>query len=122
MGDPIEVPCRLNVGQGSRGTRVVGENRLAVRRSLREPHRPRDHGGQHDVAKVLPHLLDHLGRQPGPAVVHREENRTHPQVRVQVLGNQVDRAKQLGDTLEGVVLALDRQQELTGSNQGVECE
>src|SRR5207248_3608751 len=82
-------------------------------------------GTRHDVvadpvSEVLPNLLDDLFRQAGAGVVHRQDDGTDLQIRVEVGLHQTDVAQQLPQTLEGVVLALDRNDDLACRSQAVD--
>ena len=76
----------------------------------------------HLVAEVLAHLGDDLVGQLGPGVVHHQDDRADLERRVEVLLDQLDVAQQLAQALEGVVLALDRDQHLVGRGQRVHGE
>ena len=101
--------------------RVEHDDRLPERRRLREPHRARDHRLVHLVAEVLAHLgLDLLG-EPGARVVHREHDPPHVERRVE-RPDQRHVAEQLAETLERVVLALDRHDHVVGRGEPVHRE
>src|SRR5215467_12914676 len=68
-------PRRLQVGLRPRGSRIVGDDGLAVARGLGHPHAARDDRPQDDLAEVPPDLLGHLRREPGPPVIHRQQDR-----------------------------------------------
>ena len=63
--------------------------------------------------------LDLLG-EPGPGVVHREHDAADVERRVEVRLHQRDVAQQLTETLERVVLALDRDDHVVGRGQAVD--
>jgi predicted amidohydrolase len=71
---------------------------------------------------MLPHLIDHLQRQPGSAVVHGQHNPTNTELGIQICPDQFDVPKQLSETLERVVLALDWDQQFVGGGKGVHRE
>ena len=54
--------------------------------------------------------------------VHRQQDRGQPQFGVEVLLDQLDIAQQLGESLQGVVLALNGNEDLTGSDERVDGE
>ena len=112
----------LEVGQRTRRTGIVGHHRLAVRRRLRDPHRARDRGLEHLVAEVLAHLVGHAGGEPGPGVVHRDQDRGDVQALVQVRADHLDGLEQLAEALQRVVLRLDRDHHLVAGHQRVQGE
>ena len=65
-------------------------------------------------------LVCDLGREPRTAVEHGQQHGAQPEVAVEFALDQVDGAHQLGDALERVVLALDRNQDFAGGDQCVE--
>ena len=94
-------------------------NRLPERRGLRQTNGP-----GYDIPadlgpKVLPHLVGHLVRQLCSGVVHGQHDGRDVKALVQIRRNQMNVAKQLTETLEGVVLALDRHQHLGRRRQTV---
>ena len=105
-----------------RSSRVVGHDGLAVARRLGDPHRPRHGRAQHQVPEVGPHLVGHLGGEPGPRVVHGQQDRRHVQLRVEVRPDEIDVAQQLAEALQRVVLALDRDEHFRRGDQRVDGE
>ena len=67
---------------------------------------------EHLVREVLAHLFGDLLREARAAVVHGQQDRGEAQPRVEVLLDHPDRAEQLAEALERVVLALDRDEQL----------
>jgi hypothetical protein len=57
---------------------------------------------------VLAHLFDDLVREVGAGIVHREQDRRDCQLGVEVTLDELDVVEELRETLQGVVLALDR--------------
>ena len=115
-----QLTSRLAVAQGTGGGGVVGHDGLRVARRLGDPDRARDRRAQHPVAEVTAHLVGDGRREPGAAVVHGQQHGADPQPRVEVGAHQLDRLQQLTHALEGVVLGLDRQQQLLGRHQRVQ--
>ena len=68
---------------------------------------------------MLPDLGVHLGGKVGSGVVHRQDNALDREVGIEVVADQVDCRNQLRETLEGVVLALDRHHHLGRRDQAV---
>ena len=71
---------------------------------------------------MLTHLTGDLGRKTGACVVHREQNRADLEGGIELGGDQAHRAQQLPQTFEGVVLALDRDEDLVRTHQRVQGE
>ena len=69
---------------------------------------------------MRPHLLGDLCRQSRPGVIHRQQDRGDVQPRIEVRPDEVDIAHQLTEPLEGVVLALNRDEHLCPRHQGID--
>nr|BFF15790.1 hypothetical protein GCM10025699_70930 [Microbacterium flavescens] len=69
---------------------------------------------------MLAHIGHDLLREIGASVVHGQEDARHGQTGVEVLLDQLDVAQQLTQTLEGVILALDRDQDFSCSDEGID--
>ena len=117
-----DLPGRLEVGQGTRRAGVVRHHGLLIARRLGDPYRAGDRRFQHLVGEVGAHLVGHAGRQPGPGVVHGEQDGGHLQAGVEVRAHHLHRAQQLAHPLQRVVLALDRDQDLLPGHQRVDGE
>ena len=63
-----------------------------------------------------------IGRQVGPAVVHGQDDAVDRETRVEVVTNEIERGKQLGQSFQGVVLALERDQDGIGGGEGIDGE
>src|ERR1700682_71097 len=68
---------------------------------------------------MVAHFVDDLIGQLGAGVVHHEHDGRYLKGRVQALANEVDVAEKLAQTLEGVVLTLDRYDHLGGGGEAV---
>src|SRR5665647_2007851 len=68
------------------------------------------------------HFLGDLGRKTGATVIHGQQDRGHVQPRVEVALDQLDVLQQLGESLQCVVLALDRDEDLIGRDKRVDGE
>ena len=68
------------------------------------------------------HLFGHLQRQVGAAVKHGEEHPLHRQSGVEPPLHQAHGGEQVAETFQGVVLALDGDQQGVGRTQGVDSE
>lgn len=117
-----QLPSRLQVGERTAGSRVVRHHRLPVAGRLGDPHRTRHRRPEYLGGEVCPNLVGNLRRQAGTPVVHREQNRRDVQLRVEVALDQVHVAQQLGQALQCVVLALDRDEHLLRGHEGVDRE
>jgi hypothetical protein len=68
------------------------------------------------------HLRGDIGRERGPAVVHRQQHAGQAQARVEVVADEIDRREQLAQALQRVVLALDRNEHAVGRGERVDGE
>lgn len=68
------------------------------------------------------HLVRHLGRQPGPGVVHRQRHAEYVQGRVEHAPDQIQRLAELSKPFEGVILALDGNQDGIRGGEAVDRE
>ena len=100
--------------------RPVQRDRQAVTGRLRQADAARDDGLVDHRSEMSADLRRDFGRQVRPGVEHREQDSLDREVRVQVVPNQVDRGGELAEALEGVVLALDRDQHRVGGGEGVD--
>src|SRR5687767_4510364 len=112
--DIVHLLGHIAVGKGAARTGIERDDRLAERRRLRQPDRPRDDGAQHLVAEVVADLADDLIGELRTRVVHDTHERADVQPSIEVAADEVDVAQQLAETFEGVVLALDRNEHLVG--------
>lgn len=60
-----------------------------------------------------------LGGEVGSAVIHGQEDTFEFEIRVEVVADEIERGEQLGQPLQGVVLALQRDEHRSGRRQGV---
>ena len=111
---------RFEIPDGTSRPRVIRHDRLSEAGRLGHSNITGNDRVDHQVAEVRPHVGGHLIGQPGPAVVHREQHGTDDQPGVQVGLDHLDAAEQLGQPLEGVVLALDRDEHLASPDQRVQ--
>lgn len=89
-------------------------------RRLAQADISRDDGLVDPIAKDRANLLDNLFSQIGSVVIHRHHDAADFQLGVQPLTDHFNRLHQLGDSLEGQVFGLDRNQDGVGSSQGVQ--
>jgi hypothetical protein len=57
---------------------------------------------------MCPYLFDDLRSERGASIEHRQDNTFDYKLRVEAPGDQFDVPSELADSLERVVLALDR--------------
>jgi hypothetical protein len=67
------------------------------------------------IAQVTADLVRDVSRQLRPCVEHRQDDALDVELRVQVVADEVEGGKQLGQSFQGVVLALQWDQD------GVRC-
>ncbi len=101
---------------------IVQQDRLAKTGRLGEAHVARDRNSEHLRAEILLRLVSHLLREIEPRVVHREQHAVDRERGIEVPLHEFDGIEELRETLERVVLALDRNQHAVGRRQHVECE
>ena len=87
---------------------------------LAEPHVPRDHGAVHLPGKKSLQLLGHLNGQVGSTVEHGQQHALERQLRVHVFLDHAHGRHQLAQSLERVILALERNQKAVRCAQAVE--
>ncbi len=73
----------------------------------------------HAVAEVRPDFLHDLIGELGPGVVHDKDDRGHLERGVEAFADELDVTQQLAQTLECVVLALDRDDHFAGGREPV---
>src|SRR5580765_2199301 len=88
------------------GLDVIRDYRLSERRSFREPDAPRDHGPEDPVAEMGANVFGDLVREVGPLVVHRQENPSDIEHRVQRDLHALDRLQEIRHAFESEILAL----------------
>ena len=72
------------------------------------------------VAQVTADLVGDVSRQLGPGVEHGQDDALDVELGVQVVADEVEGGKQLGQSFQGVVLALQRDQNGVGGRQRVD--
>ena len=82
-------------------------DRLAVRRRLHQPHVARDDDLEQALGKELFDLVGDLFGDDGAAVVHGQHHAVYVQHGVEVLFDQGDGVHQLRQPFQGVIFALD---------------
>ena len=91
------------------------DRRSAPRRAGRCAGRP----FEDRVAEVAADLGRDLGGEVGAGVVHRQDDPLDREIRVQVVADEIDGRDELAQALEGVVLALDRDEDGVGGGERV---
>ena len=108
------------VGERAFRFSVVDRNRLSKTGRFGQADITRHDSGRDGIPKVRFYFVHHLVRQIGAAVKKRQNHLPHGEVRVQPLAHPVNNGKELGDSFEGVILALQRNQHLIGGGQGID--
>ena len=91
--------------------RGVAVDRQAVARRLGQTDAARDDRRVHEPAEVAARLGVDLGGQVGPAVGHGQDDAVDGEARIEVVTDEIDGGEQLGESLECVVLALERDED-----------
>src|SRR5262245_1929030 len=116
------LPRQIDVARRSGASRIVDDHRLPEAWRFAEPHVARDHGSIDPLRKKAPRLLEHLLREIEAIVVHRQKNALDLERWIETLLHEPDRAEELRQSLEGVVLALHRDENRLGTREGVHRE
>src|SRR5207245_2518555 len=101
---------------------VVADDRLSETRRLGKTDASRDDRTEYRVAEMLPHLCNNLLCKLGARVEHRENDATDFQARIESISHEVERAHQLTEPFERVVLALDRHDNFVAGGERVHGE
>ena len=111
---------QLAVGEGSAAVGVVFENGFPVAWSLCEADGAGDDGLVNDILKVAAHFFFHGGIQVCAAVEHREEQAGDRESGIRAARTDtVGHLHQESETFEGVILALDWDENLIRRRKGV---
>src|SRR5699024_11995233 len=110
------------VGEGACRMLFTCDHGLPVARGLGDPHRTRDRCAERLPREMRADVLGHLSAEIGARIVHRQQNGCDRQFGIEVLLDELDVLQQLTQTLERIVFALDRYEDLTCSDEGVEGE
>src|SRR3990172_226126 len=110
------------VGIGASRAHVVEQDGLPERGRLREAHVARDDAPIDDPGKVLAHVVHHLGRQVHTLVHHGEDDALDLELRVEARAHPAHGRQELAHPGEGEELALERDQDGIGGDEGVESE
>src|SRR6185437_12579222 len=94
----------------------------AVAGSLGQADAARNDSLEDLVAKKLAQIGGHLPGEVHPFVEHGEQDAFDSQGGVKGFSNTLHRIEELGDAFEGEELALNRDEDAVGRNQGVEGE
>src|SRR5262249_12739356 len=110
---PRPRPCRLGmcqdllgefeIGERSRGAKVVEHDRLAVTRRLGEPDVSGDDRGEDLAAEMLLDFASYLGGETRPSIEHCEHDTFDPQRRIQSFANETDCSQYVSQSLHGVI-------------------
>ncbi len=88
-------------------------------RRLGQANRPGDDRFEDDRTEMAPRFCRDIGGQVGSSVVHGQHNPVDQEAGVEVIANEIERGKQLGQSFQGVVLTLERDQDRIGRGQGI---
>src|SRR5690606_21653963 len=119
-GPRHDLPRKGEVALRTDGLDVVQHDRLAETRRLGQPYVAWDGGPVDAVAEVLLRLVRDLAREVEALVVHRQQHTVDLQARIDVTLDEADRVQELGQPLQGVELALDRDQHGVRRGEGVQ--
>ena len=122
VDEEAELVGERPIREGARRRRSVDVDRLAVARRFGQANAARDHRREDVVPEMRPHLGGNLGGQVRSTVEHRQDRPVDREVRVQVVADKTDRRQELGQALQRVVLALDRDKGPVGGCQGIDGE
>src|SRR5882672_4800411 len=114
------LPGETHVAGGTRAIWVVGHYRLAEARCLAEAHVPRNDCLINTLREEPSRLRQNLLRQVEPIVEHREQHALDLEPGIERLLDQPDRAQQMTQPLERVVLALHRNEDGPRGGEGVD--
>ena len=109
-----------SVGLGAGRIGPVGGDRLTVAGRLGQADAARDHGREHAVTKMTARFRGHVGGQLRARVVHRQEHSLDREPGIEMVADEVDRGDQLVEPFQGVVLALQRDQDLIRRREAVD--
>ncbi len=110
---------RAAIRSGTHRVGRIARDRLAVARRLRQPDVPRDDGLVDPVPEVAANLGGDVGRKLRPRVVHRQDDPLDREVGIEVVADEFEGRKQLGQSFQRVVLALQRDEDAIGGGQCV---
>src|SRR5436190_238084 len=111
--------CEANVGLGSFGFDVVKQNGLAVTWRFAKPNVARNDRGQDLIAEKLLEVGHDLVGEVGAFVVHRQEDAFNFETGIGDFADLLNGFHQLGNALEGEILALNGNKDAIGSDQSV---
>ena len=115
--------CQLAVGEGSAAVGVVFKNGFPMAWSLGEADGAGDDGFVNDIPEVAAHFFFHGGIQVRAAVKHREEKAGDREGGIRAAGaDAVGHLHEESKALEGVILALDGDENLIRRSEGVRHE
>src|SRR4029077_12646607 len=112
--------CKLEVAFGTFTMYVVKHHWLSVAWRLRQAHVTWDHGREHLGSKEAAQVRGDLARERCPFVVHREKYAFNLERGIDASAQAHQRVEELGDALEGEVLALNRYKHRIACRQGVQ--
>jgi len=90
--------------------------------SFREPHIAGYHCLEDFFAEVSPDLCFHLAGQVHSAIEHGEDNALEFQVGIEPRLHEPYGSEKVRESLEGIILALERDQHRVGGREGIDRE
>ena len=115
VGEPL-------VGRRADRVGAVERDRQAVAGRLGQADAPRDDRLEDPIAEMPSDLGRDVGGQVRPAIEHGQDDALEGERRIEVVADEVDRAEQLGQPFECVVLALERHEDRVRGRQCIDGE
>src|SRR2546425_5840493 len=113
---------KVHVAHRSGTGGIVDDDRFAEARRFTQSNVSRDHGVIDALGEVASGLVHHLLREIQSIVVHRQEHALDLERGIESLLDESYRAEQVTESLQRVVLALDRNQHRPSGREGVHSE
>lgn len=110
------------IGRGASAVWIVGDDGLAVAGGLGQTGGAGDNRVEDQLLEVRPDLGHNLLREAGAAVEHCHHHAQQGQARVGTGSNLVQQPREHRDALEGIVLALERHEQVISGGKGIEGE
>lgn len=107
---------------GALGRNVIETDGEPMARGLAQPRVARDNSGEHLRVEMVTHIDRHLVAEPCPGVEHGQQKSLDDQGGVQPFLYQLEGVQEALDPFEGIVFALNRNEERVGRGKCVEGE
>src|SRR6266481_4103916 len=112
--------CKLDVSFCALTVHIIENNRFTKARCFRKPHIAGNQALKDLSSKKTAQVGSHLPGKAGPLVVHRQKDAFNLEARIQCAPNAHQCVQEFRDTLQGKILALDRDQDSIGGNERVQ--